>query len=261
MLTAAVTKSGDKAATQELFVAAVDGKRAEATRLALLRGLDAGLAALSSNGARFGMVPSGATGRAAMAAGSVPGADLQGRAGARASTSFALPQEPAELTKLAAGTGEVAELAGRIVAKVSWPGKPEPKVAPLSAAEQTRYTAGAEVYKTICIACHQPDGRGKEHLAPALVGSKFALATPVVPVRILLSGKEGNVGLMPPLNALTDDQIAAVLTYIRREWGNTASAIDVGTVKEVRGVTASHARPWTEAELTRLMGPARPPAP
>jgi mono/diheme cytochrome c family protein len=81
-------------------------------------------------------------------------------------------------------------------------------------------------------------------------------------VRILLSGKEGNVGLMPPLNALTDDQIAAVLTYIRREWSNTGSAIDVGTVKEVRSLTASHARPWTEAELTRLMTPpGRPPAP
>jgi mono/diheme cytochrome c family protein len=192
----------------------------------------------------------------------VPGADLQGRAGARASATFALPQEPVELTRLAAGTGETAVLAGRIVAKVSWPGKPEPKVAPLTAAEQTRYTAGAEVYKTICVACHQPDGRGKDHVAPALVGSKFALATPTVPVRILLSGKEGNVGLMPPLNALTDDQIAAVLTYIRREWSNTASAVDVGTVKEVRSLTASHARPWTEAELTRLMTlPGRPPAP
>jgi mono/diheme cytochrome c family protein len=262
MLTAAVVKSGDKPATQQLFTAAVDQNRAEATRVALLRGLDAGLAAMSSNGARFGLVPSGATGRAAMAAGSVPGADLQGRAGARASTTFALPQEPTELTRLAAGTGEVAEIAGRIVAKTSWPGKPEPKVAPLTAAEQTRYTAGAEVYKTICIACHQPDGRGKEHVAPALVGSKFALATPTVPVRILLSGKEGNVGLMPPLNALTDDQIAAVLTYIRREWGNTGSAVDVGTVKEVRSLTASHARPWTEAELSRLMTPlGRPPAP
>src|SRR5262249_2795633 len=135
-------------------------------------------------------------------------------------------------------------------------------VAPLSAAEQARYNAGADVYKNICINCHQPDGRGKEHLAPALAGSKFALASPVVPVRILLSGKEGSVGLMPPLNSLTDDQIAAVLPYIRREWGNPGSAVDTGTVKEVRGLTASHTRPWTEAELSRLMTTGgRPPAP
>jgi mono/diheme cytochrome c family protein len=170
-----------------------------------------------------------------------------------------LPEEPKELTRLAAGSGEVAELAGRIVAKVSWPGKPAPTVAPLSTAEQARFTAGGEIYKNICINCHQPDGRGKEHLAPALVGSKFALATPTVPVRILLSGKEGSVGLMPPLNVLTDEQIAAVLTYVRREWGNAASAVDTGTVKEVRGLTASHTRPWTEAELSRLAGNGRPP--
>jgi mono/diheme cytochrome c family protein len=174
-----------------------------------------------------------------------------------------LPEEPTALTQLAkSGTtgGEAAELAERIIAKLSWPGKPAPVVAPLSAADHAKFAAGAEVYKSICINCHQPDGRGKEHLAPALVGSKFALASPVIPARILLGGKEGNTGLMPPLNALNDDQIAAVLTYIRREWGNTASPVDAATVKEVRGLTASHKRPWTEAELTRLIPAGRPPA-
>ena len=155
------------------------------------------------------------------------------------------------------GSGEIATLAQQIVARITWPGKPAPAgpvVAPLTAQEQTRYAAGAEIYKNICIACHQPDGRGKEHVAPSLVGSKFALApNPVVPTRILLGGKEGTIGLMPPLNMLTDDQIAAVLTYVRREWGNAASAVDPATVKEIRGLTASHTRPWTEAELSRLL--------
>ena len=51
----------------------------------------------------------------------------------------------------------------------------------------------------------------------------------------MLGGKEGPTGLMPPLGAaLTDDQVAAALTYIRREWGHTASAVDPSTVKEVR---------------------------
>jgi hypothetical protein len=61
---------------------------------------------------------------------------------------------------------------------------------------------------------------------------------------------------MPPTCMLTDDQIAAVLTYVRREWGNTASAVDVATVKEIRGLTVSHTRPWTEAELARVAGRA-----
>lgn len=257
MLAGAVTKGGDREAIQRIFAAAVEASRPEAVRVALLMGLDAGL---SGNRGFGGAVPSGGTGRVAMAAGSVPGADLNGRSGARPVANFSLPEEPKELTRLASGSGRMAEVAGRIVAKVSWPGKPEPVVPPLTAAEQTRYAAGAEIYKNICINCHQPDGRGKEHLAPALVGSKFALASPVVPVRILLSGKEGNIGLMPPLSALNDDQIAAVLTYVRREWGNTASAVDAPTVKEVRGLTASHARPWTEAELARLANAGRPGA-
>ena len=160
------------------------------------------------------------------------------------------------MTGLAAGSGEIATLAQQIVARITWPGKPAPAgpvVAPLTSQEQTRYASGAEIYKNICIACHQPDGRGKDHIAPSLVGSKFALANPVVPTRILLGGKEGTVGLMPPLSMLTDDQIAAVLTYVRREWGNAASAVDPASVKEIRGLTASHTRPWTEAELSRLL--------
>jgi mono/diheme cytochrome c family protein len=193
-----------------------------------------------------------------LAAGSVPGADLNGRAGAQPALALQLPEEPTGLTQLAAGSGELADLAKQVVARLAWPGKPAPIVKPLTSAEQTRFAAGAEIYKNICVACHQPDGRGKEHLAPALVGSKFALASPVVPVRILLGGKEGNVGLMPPLNSLSDEQIAAVLTYVRREWGNTASAVDTATVKEVRGLTASHTRPWTEQELSRLATPFRP---
>ena len=68
------------------------------------------------------------------------------------------------------------------------------------------------------LACHQADGRGAEKLGKSLVGSEFTLDVPGVPVRVLINGKEGSVGLMPPLgSALTDEQIAAVLTYVRRE--------------------------------------------
>ena len=69
--------------------------------------------------------------------------------------------------------------------------------------------------------------------------------------RILLAGKEGTIGLMPPLGgALTDEQIASVLTYVRREWGNTGAPVSVEDVREVRGLTKTRTRPWTDAELT-----------
>ena len=57
-------------------------------------------------------------------------------------------------------------------------------------------------------------------------------------IRILVGGKEGPIGLMPPLGpALTDEQIAAALTYVRRAWGHTGSAVDPLNVMEVRGLS------------------------
>ena len=52
---------------------------------------------------------------------------------------------------------------------------------------------------------------------------------------------------------LTDEQVAAALTYIRREWGHTASAVDPAAVAQTRKATADRTRPWTNDELTRLL--------
>jgi mono/diheme cytochrome c family protein len=108
------------------------------------------------------------------------------------------------------------------------------------------------------MACHGDDGRGKEKLGPSLIGSQLALANPDIPVRILLQGKEGPVGLMPPLGAtLTDEQIAGALTYVRRQWGNDASAVDPNIVKDTRAATSTRTRPWTNDELLALAGGGR----
>jgi len=168
-----------------------------------------------------------------------------------------LNREPAALTALAAATDDLGTRATALLARVDWPGKPgaPAPIAPLSPAEQRRFDAGAEVYKNICQACHQPDGRGQDRIAPPLIGSPLALAPPDVTARILLNGKEGPVGLMPPVGSvLSDDQIAAVLTYIRREWGHAASVVEPSTVKDVRALTAGRTRPWTHDELMKLAG-------
>jgi mono/diheme cytochrome c family protein len=162
--------------------------------------------------------------------------------------------EPTAFTALAAKGGDLGGRAAKLLDRVEWPGKPGVTVvAPLTPAEQQRFNAGQEVYRNVCQACHQPDGRGLERVAPPLLGSAFALATPEVPIRILLHGKEGSVGLMPPVGQVfSDDQIASVLTYVRREWGQGGSPIDPATVNSVRAATKDRARPWTEAELTAL---------
>jgi len=75
------------------------------------------------------------------------------------------------------------------------------------------------------------------------------------PIRILLGGKEGPIGLMPPLGgALSDEQIASVLTYIRREWGNTAPPVAPEDVLEIRGLTKTRTKPWSDAELQQGRG-------
>ena len=89
-------------------------------------------------------------------------------------------------------------------------------------------------------------------MARSLVGSRWALAMPPQVTRIVLHGKEGEM-LMPPLGqSMTDEEIAAVLTYVRRSWGNEASAISPNDVAEARGEAGSRRQAWTEAELERV---------
>ena len=181
----------------------------------------------------------------------------------RGATTIALASEPAAFAGLASGGGEMGPRVTNVLARLTWPGKPAaqgeaPAAAPLTPAQEQLLKTGQGVYTSLCIACHQEDGRGREKLAPSLVGLTLALAAPEIPIRILLNGKEGEIGLMPPLgSSLSDEQIAGALTYVRRQWGNSASAVDPETVKQMRTSTASRTRPWTNQELLDLAGGGR----
>jgi mono/diheme cytochrome c family protein/glucose/arabinose dehydrogenase/HEAT repeat protein len=199
--------------------------------------------------------PSLQEGNAGGAPAPAPGRGGRGRGTAR--PALKLAREPA-IVALAANAGDLSSRLRNVLARLEWPGKPgmAAPVAPLAPEEQARFEAGRTIYQNLCQACHQPDGRGMEKLAPPLIGSEFALASAsTIPIRIVLNGKEGSVALMPPLGGLlSDEQIAAVLTYIRREWGHAASPIDAAAVGQARKDTAGRARPWTNDELTRIMG-------
>ena len=142
-----------------------------------------------------------------------------------------------------------------MLARVEWPGKKgaSAPMPPLTADEQRRFDMGRDVYKNVCQACHQADGRGQEKLAASLIDSTLAVARPEITTRILLNGKEGSIGLMPPVGqSFSDEQVAAVLTYVRREWGQAGTPVDPALVKQVRALTADRTRPWTNAELLAL---------
>jgi mono/diheme cytochrome c family protein len=230
MLAAAVAKSADVPSVQRVLTLATAAGTPAWERSALLQGLDTGLPA--AGGGRGG----------------------RGRGAAQPVRLVSLPAEPADLTRLALVEDETGAVAKRVVTKLEWPGKPAPVVSaavPLTADQQRRYDAGSEIYKSICVGCHQPDGRGKEKMAPSLVDSRYVMAPDAgAAARVLLAGKEGSIGLMPSLGgALDDEQIASVLTYIRREWGHTGSAVAPEDVQEIRGLTRTRTRPWTDAEL------------
>jgi hypothetical protein len=64
---------------------------------------------------------------------------------------------------------------------------------------------------------------------------------------------------MPPVGSkLSDEEIASVLTYVRREWGQAATPVDADTVTAVRTLSIGRSRPWTDDELVKLAGMRKP---
>jgi cytochrome c oxidase subunit 2 len=93
---------------------------------------------------------------------------------------------------------------------------------------------GAEVYATNCAACHQANGQGVPGAFPGLAGSAIATgADPAAHIDIVLHGKQGTA-MAAYANLLNDADLAAVITYERNSWGNSASVVQPATVKAAR---------------------------
>lgn len=113
------------------------------------------------------------------------------------------------------------------------------------------YTEGREIYSRegFCVTCHQEDGRGLSASGfPPLAGTrwvngnedrliKIALNGLLGPIKVLNKEYPGQVPMTPYKGMLNDREIAAVLTYVRNSFGNTASAINADQVKKVRNET------------------------
>lgn len=127
---------------------------------------------------------------------------------------------------------------------------------------------GKKQYLSACVTCHQPNGLGTPGIYPPLAGSEWVQGSEERVIRIVLHGLNGPVKVagqtytgsvaMPSFGKVPnsgynwrDDQIAAVLTYVRQEWGNKASPISTEKVAEIRNkVTRDKA--WTAEELEAL---------
>ena len=267
MLAATLVRVGEDAPIQTLLARVADASRAVWQRAALLRGAEVALLGATMPGtpgrgagdpnAPCNTCPGGRGGPGGTRAfpGVLEAQEAPAAAPARAGGPFVtLSREPA-LMSVAVEKGELGDRAAKVMARIGWPGKPgfAPAAAALGAADQKRFTAGQEIYRNLCEGCHGADGREQPGATPNIAGAPAVIGNPGIPIRVLLHGKEGPVGLMPAHgDTLNDADIAAVLTYIRRAWGQSATPIDPAAVQQVRTATADRKRAWTPEELAQL---------
>jgi len=111
---------------------------------------------------------------------------------------------------------------------------------------------GKQIFGAKCAACHQATGFGVAGVFPPLAGAEWVIGDEKVLVNILLHGINGEIevkgnkynGAMPAFNALGDDELAAVLSYIRSDWGNQGPEVKTGTVKTLREATKDRTTPF-----------------
>lgn len=170
----------------------------------------------------------------------------------------AVGAEPGSLLALAATDPRAAAL----VERLTWPGKRDGATAavvtPLTAQQQKLFERGSALFRATCAQCHLEDGRGLEGKGTPLRDSEWVLGSEQRLIRIVLNGLKGQITVqgvaynmeMPAFGeAFSDEEIAAILTYLRREWGHAADAVAPATVAAVRAALGGREEPWTEAEL------------
>ena len=135
--------------------------------------------------------------------------------------------------------------------------------APRSAAlAATARPDGKKLFTTTCAVCHQMSGEGVAEKYPPLPGSEWVAGDDAKMVRIILHGLTGPVevagetfsGAMPGWGSvLTDSEVAAVASYVRSAWGNSAAPVTTVKVAGIRAATTSRKTPWTTPELARVI--------
>jgi mono/diheme cytochrome c family protein len=131
--------------------------------------------------------------------------------------------------------------------------KPKPKAKQTtkpvvaSAAAKASAANGLSVFSQTCVSCHMADGGGVPRMNPPLIKTPWVLGNPSTLIKVVLNGFKEDVEIngerysnsMPSFAYLKDQEIADVLTYVRSNFGNKASAI---TVKQVAATRAANGK-------------------
>ena len=138
-----------------------------------------------------------------------------------------------------------------------------PSLKPRKNMESPVVTKGKALYLVSCSACHQPNGQGSEGIAPPLAGTRWPNESEDRLARIVLHGLRGPITVMgkeynlemPAMGFFDDQEIAAILTYVRTTWGKKSEPIISETIGGIRTLNRERSDSWTIQELldaTRL---------
>jgi cytochrome c oxidase cbb3-type subunit 2 len=125
--------------------------------------------------------------------------------------------------------------------------------------EDSMFARGRVVYGSLCGLCHGNDGLGKPGQVPPLAGSEWVNAKSVqraarialagINGKIQAEGRDWNLSMTPMGAALSDSDLAAVLTFVRQSWGNQAGAVTADEVQAVRAAIGARPQPFTGEQL------------
>src|SRR5687767_7346680 len=101
---------------------------------------------------------------------------------------------------------------------------------------------GQLLYNKHCLSCHQADGGGVPNMQPAIAGGTWVKGDARALAMFVMSGgfdsasrkESDNSNVMPAFAQLTDEELAAILTFIRAKFGKGASAVSAADVADAR---------------------------
>lgn len=133
-----------------------------------------------------------------------------------------------------------------------------------------QFALGRQKYLAVCSGCHGNDGKGVARLGPPLAASEWVTGDEMRLMLIVLHGLEGAIEVngkkydkpnilpvMPSHSTMDDSDVAAILTYIRNEWGNSGTPLTGRHVGMTRALSQGRVNPWTAKELNEYVSAKR----
>lgn len=94
---------------------------------------------------------------------------------------------------------------------------------------------GKKLFEGTCADCHRINGQGLPDKFPALAGNPFVVGDLTKVIDTVLNGRKGKLGQMPTWKGtFNDQQLAAIISYVRQAWSNKGTAVTAEMVKKRR---------------------------